>query len=104
MGIRDDELHAFEPAPDELAQEGRPEGLGLRGADVQTDDLAPPIGVDRHGDYRRDRDDAAALAHLQVGGVEPEIGPLAGQGTLQEGQDPLVDVLAELGDLALADP
>ncbi len=28
----------------------------------QADDLAPAIGVDRHGDYRRDRDDAAAVA------------------------------------------
>jgi hypothetical protein len=77
MGIRYDALHAFEAAPDEIPQEGRPEGLGLRGTEVQADDLAPSVGVDRHRDYGRDRHDATALAHLQVGGVEPQIRPLA---------------------------
>jgi hypothetical protein len=31
--------------------------------------------VDCRGDYRRDRNHAAAVADLQVGGVKPEIGP-----------------------------
>ena len=44
----------------------------------------------------------AALAHLQVGRVQPEIGPVALQRALREGADPLVDVLAQLRDLALA--
>ena len=35
--------------------EARPEGLGLGRADLEADDLAPAIGVDRHGDYGRDR-------------------------------------------------
>jgi hypothetical protein len=43
-------------------------------------------------------------SHLQVGGIEPEIGPVAFQRPLQEGANPLVDLLAQLGDLALADP
>ena len=46
---------------------------------------------------------AAALAHLEVGRVEPEIGPLAGERALEEGVHPLVDVLAQLGDRALGD-
>src|SRR6202022_338479 len=57
-----------------------------------------------HRDYCRDRDDAAALALLQVGGVEPQIRPLAGERAVEEGIDTLVDVLAELGNLRLADP
>jgi hypothetical protein len=58
------------------------------------DDLPLALGVRRHGDYRRDRDDAATLALLEVGGIEPEIGPFAGQRTVQEGADAIVDVLA----------
>ena len=52
---------------------------GLRWADMQTDDLASAIGVYGYSDYRGDRDDAAALALLQVGGVEQQIRPLAGE-------------------------
>src|SRR6202030_3429312 len=50
------------------------------------------------------RDDAAALALLQVGGVEPQIRPLAGERAVEEGMDALVDLLTELGNLRLADP
>ena len=38
--VGDDQLHAIQPAPDEIAQECRPERLGLARADVQLDDLA----------------------------------------------------------------
>jgi hypothetical protein len=47
--------------------------------------------------------DPAALADLQVGGVQPEIGPLAVERAFQEGTHALVYVLAELGDLGLRD-
>src|SRR3546814_4949290 len=63
-------------------------------------DLAPAVAVDRHGDGHGDRDDAAVLADLEVGGVDPEVGPVALQGALQEGDHPLVDLLAETGNLA----
>ena len=61
----------------ELAQEGGPERLGLRRADVHAEDLAPAVGVhaDRH-DHRH-RDDPAGLANLHVGRIDPEIRPLA---------------------------
>ena len=62
VGIGDDQLDAAQAATGHALEEGGPEGLGLRRADVQADDLAPAIGVRGHGDYRRDRDDAAALA------------------------------------------
>src|SRR5205814_299832 len=76
----------------------------LRRSDVQPNDLASAIGVDRHSDYRSDRDDAAALALLQVGGVEPQIRPLAGERPVEEGMNTLIDFLAQLGNLRLADP
>jgi hypothetical protein len=44
---------------------------------VQAHDLAPAVPVGGDGDYGRHADDAATLADLEVGGVEPEIGPLA---------------------------
>ena len=35
--------------------------------------LAPALGINGDGDYRRDRDDPAGGADLQVGGIEPQI-------------------------------
>ncbi len=70
---------------------------------MQPDDLASTFGVHRHGDYGGDRDDAPALTHLEVGGVEPEIGPCAGQRALEEGVHPLIDVLAQLRHGGLRD-
>jgi hypothetical protein len=64
VGVRDHELHAGKAATHEALEEGRPEGLRFRGADVETDDLALAVRVDGHGNYRCDRDDAAALALL----------------------------------------
>src|SRR5690242_20048542 len=69
----------------------------------QPDDLAPPIGVGGHRDYRGDRDDATTLALLQVGGIEPQIRPFTGERAVEEGMHALVDVFAQLGNLRLAD-
>jgi hypothetical protein len=66
--------------------------LSLRGTDMQSDDLASTVAVRRHGDYCRDRDDAAALALLQIGRVEPQIRPLAGERAVEERMDALVDL------------
>ena len=59
VGVGDDELHAPQAAAGELAQECRPEGLGLRRADVHAEDLPPAVGVDADRDDHGDRDDAA---------------------------------------------
>src|ERR1700730_15140378 len=64
MGIGDDPLDAAQPAPRPALQKRRPEGFGLRRADMQPNDLASAVGVGGHGDYCRDRDDTAALALL----------------------------------------
>ena len=87
MGIRDHQLDPAQASSRQALQKARPEGFGLRRADVQPNDLASAIGVDCHSDYRGHRDDAAALALLQVGGVEPQIRPLAGERPIEEGMD-----------------
>src|SRR3984957_14460126 len=66
-------------------QEVRPEGLGFRRANAEPNDLAPSFGVGGHSDYRGDRDDASALAHLQVGRIQPQIGPVAFERPFEEG-------------------
>ena len=78
------------------AQEFRPEGLGLRGADAQADDLTAAFGVRRHCDYGRDRHDPSVLTDLEVGGVQPEIGLLPGQWAVQELAHALVNFPQQL--------
>ena len=43
------------------------------------------------------------MADFQASRVEPDIRPVSGEGPVQELADPLVNVLAELGDGALGD-
>src|ERR1700710_2177392 len=104
MGIRDDELHAPQTAAEHALEESRPERFRLRRTDMQPDDLALAVGVHRHGDYRGNRDDPAALALLEVGCVQPQTRPLAGERAVEKGADAFVDVAAQLADRALADP
>ena len=93
----------MQAAADQALEERRPEGLGLTGADVQPDDLAFALGVGRHSDDRRNRDDAAAFPLLEVSRVQPQIRPIADQRAIQEGIHPVVDVLAQLAHRAFAD-
>jgi hypothetical protein len=109
MGIGDHQLHAAQATARELAQELGPEGLGLGGTDVHTKDLAPAIAVDADRDDDGDRDDAAGLAHLHIGGVEPDIWPVAFQRAVQEGLHLVVDSphsrdtwLLEMPDIPMA--
>lgn len=55
------------------------------------------------GGHDCDRDDPPVLAHLQVGRVDPEVGPVALKRAIEEGRHPFVDLGAEPGDLALRD-
>ena len=103
VGIGDDQLHALQSATDEVLEEGRPERLGFARADVQADDLALAFGGDGNGYYRCHADDPAAFAHLEIGRVEPEVGPLAGERPFEEGVHPLIDVLAQLRHTRLGD-
>ena len=80
-----DQLDAAQAAAGQLAQELGPEGLGLGGADVHAQHFAPAVAVDADGDDDGDRDDAAVLADLHIGGVDPEIGPVALDRPVEEG-------------------
>jgi hypothetical protein len=103
MGIRDHELDAAQAAPSELAQELGPEGLGFRRADVQAQHFAPAIAIDADRDDDRHRDDAAGLAHFHIGRIEPDIGPITFQRSVEEGLHLVVDLAAQPADLALGD-
>ena len=46
-----------------------PERLGLGGANREAEGLASTVGVDGDGNYHRDRDEPAGLAHLHIGSV-----------------------------------
>ena len=96
MGVGDHQLDALEAALDQALEESRPERFGFGRAETQADDLTPAFGGDRHGDYCRDRDDAAAIADLEVGGIKPQIRPLAVDRPVEESVDPVIDVFAEL--------
>jgi len=99
-----DELDAAQTAIGQRAQEVGPECLrfGRSGGDAQH--LALAIFVDGDSDYHGTADDPAAVADLEVGGVEPEIGPATFERPAQEGVHPGVDLGAEAGDLALRHP
>jgi len=100
VSVGDHQLDAAQAAAGHLAQELRPEGLRLGGADVHAQHLPAAVGVHADGDRHRHGDDPAGLAHLHVGGVDPQIRPLAFDRPLQEGLHPLVDLFARPTDLA----
>ena len=54
-------------------------GLGLGGAIIHAKNLAPAVSVDVDRDDHRDRDDAAILRRTlrAVGGIDPQIWPVA---------------------------
>ncbi len=89
--VADDEPDPVQAAGLQGAQELGPEGLRFGWTNAQSDDLTAPFGVGGHGDHGCDRHDPPALSLLEVCGIEPEIGPLAGQRAVQELADPLVD-------------
>ena len=84
MRVRDDQLDAPQAATGELAQEPRPEGLGLGWSDVHAEHLAAPVAVDPDRHDHRHRHDPALAPRLHVGGVDPQIRPIAFDGSLQE--------------------
>ena len=92
MRVRDDQLDAAQAAPGEAAQELDPERLGLAVADGHAEHLAPAVGVDADGDDHGDGDDVVVAADLHVGGVEPDIGPIAFDRPVEEGVHALVDL------------
>jgi hypothetical protein len=103
MRIRDDELDAAQAAPGKLPEEGRPEGFCLGWADIHAQNLTPTIGIDAHGHRDSDRDDAPVLADFDISGVDPQIGPVALDGPVEEGFDAIIDLFAQAAHLAFRD-
>ncbi len=87
-----------------LRRNALPERLSLGRADIHAENLAPAIAVDAHRDDHRDRDDALVLAHLHIGGVDPQIGPIALDRSIEEGLHLVVDVTAQPRHLVFGDP
>jgi hypothetical protein len=94
VGVGDDQLHPAQAAPGEPPQEPGPEGLRLGGADLHAQDLTAAFRVGAHRDDGGRRDDAAVLANLDVGGVDPQVRPVAFDRAIEERVYPPVDLLA----------
>src|SRR5204862_4552335 len=77
VAVTDHQLHAAQATTVQAAKELRPEGFSLRGANLQTKHLALALGVDTHSHYHGHAHNAPGLAGLDVGGVDPQIRPVA---------------------------
>lgn len=64
MAVADQELDAEQAATVQVAQEFGPEGLGPRGADLQSEFLALAVGVHTQSHYHRQAHDATGLAKM----------------------------------------
>jgi len=95
VGAGDDELDAAQAPPRQLAQERGPERLGFGRTDVHAEHLWPAVAVDPDRDDHRDRDVAPVLAHLYVGGVDPQVGPITLDRAIEEGLQLVVDLTAQ---------
>jgi hypothetical protein len=100
----DHELHASQPAGSEVLQERGPEGAVLAVTDVDPEHFSVPGRGHAGGDHHGPRDDAAADAALEVGGVEEHIDePGVVQRPVAERLQVPVELGADAADLALAD-
>ena len=75
MIIRDDELDAFQPAPDEAVEKGAPMDLRLGQSDRYTDHAAPSVGCDAHRDEDSAIHQLASIPHTLVAGIEEDVIP-----------------------------
>jgi hypothetical protein len=104
VGVADRQLDTDQAAGDETSEELAPEALGLRGADVEADDLAAAGLVDGVRDHDALARDAPAVADLLDLGVDEQIRVAALQRPLPERLDLLVEQASDPADLALGDP
>ncbi len=103
MRVRDHQLHPAQPTPRQAAQQVGPERLGFTRADGHAQHFPYPVGVHRHGDYHGHRDDPARLPDLHIGGVDPQVRPVALDRPVQELLHRLVDLGTQPRDLRAAD-
>ena len=104
MGVGDDQLHAGQPAGDQVTQERRPPGAVLAGQHVHPEDLAVAVGRDAGGDDGGHVHDAAGLPTALGARVHPHIDVGAAiQRPRPEGGHLGVQPLGELAHLRLGD-
>jgi hypothetical protein len=103
MRIGDGELDAAQSPPGQLSKKLSPDCFGLGCADLHAEHFPSAIGVDAHRDDDRDRDDPATAPDLQIGRIDPQIGPLSLDGPVKKGLHLVVDLIAQPGYLALGD-
>jgi hypothetical protein len=103
VGVTRHEPHAAESAGDQAAQELRPEGAVLARPDVQPQHLTLAGGPHAHRDDHRHGHDAAVVADLHEGGVEPHVRVRPLQPATTEARHLAVEFGAQARDLALAD-
>ena len=103
MRVGDHQLGAAQAAPGQAAQELDPEGFCLAVACGHAQHFAPAVGVDADGHDHRDGDDLVVTPDFDVGGIEPDIRPIAFDRPVEEGVHTLIDLAAQAGDLAFAD-
>lgn len=96
----DDQAGTAQAAVGEGAEELVPEHLCFAGLDRDAQNLSAPVQIDRYSHYGGDGDDPAGPANLDVGGIEPDVGPFAFQWPIQKGIDPFVDLAAKPRNLA----
>ncbi len=109
VSVRDHQLYPAQTATHQTAQEVRPERLSLGRSHPHAQNFPTAIGAHSHGDYYRDRNDTNCLTHFNVGGVDPEVRPVALKGAIQERIDAFIDlalvdfdIKLRVGDLCIA--
>jgi hypothetical protein len=95
MGVGDDQLHAAKTPASEAAQEVGPEHLGFRRPDRHAQHLAPAVTADADRNGNRHQKNAAGLTCLQIGGVDPDVRPVAFDGTVEESHHTDVDLFTK---------
>jgi hypothetical protein len=80
VSIGDHQLHATQSAPGQLAQEFRPECLGLGWSDVHAEDFPSAVGVDADRNDDGNRDNTTGLPDLYISGIQPDIWMRLAQG------------------------
>ena len=75
MGIGDGELDAAQASPGQLSKKLSPDRLGLGCPDFYAEHLASAVGVHTHRDDDSNGDNTTAAPDLQIGGIDPQIGP-----------------------------
>lgn len=94
---RDDAAAALDEL--DAAQAGASAYAGIRSRSARPPRWRPPCPAPRGGrphyaggDDHSDRDDAPAAAHLQIGGIDPQIRPVALDRKLRDRDDPILAV------------